>query len=164
MLIIDERVQNILREAEDKIRDIAKDDSISVLVFSKKIELKLSFDDIVDIVCDVTGQLKRDVIKPSRKRELVTARQLIVYFSFHYCSLSKSEIARNLDQDHTTALSSLKKVNDLLASGDRILCAYVNELNGIIQGLKLNQHDRPPTTRTSDGNSIANQGSAEHLL
>lgn len=156
MLIIDARVQNVLRECEDKIREIAKDDSLSVLVFSKKVELKISFDDIIDIVCGVTGELKKDVMKVSRKRELVIARHLIIYFSFHYCSISKSEIARKLDQDHTTVLSALKKVDDLLTGGDRIMSGFVNELNIIIQSL-TNGNDRSSTTRTPDGDDRAGQ-------
>lgn len=145
MLIIDARVQSIIRECEDRIKEVTKNESISVLLFSKKIELKLSFDDIVDFVSGVTGETKRDIMKVSRKRELVIARHLIIYFSYHFCSLSKSEIARRLDQDHTTILSAIKKVDDLLIIHDPLLCKYVNEMNNIIQSLTIG-NDRPPTT------------------
>lgn len=163
MLVIDARVQNILRECEVKIREVTQNDSLSVLVFSKKIELKLSFDDIVEFVCDVTGERERDVMKKCRKKELVTARHLIIYYSFHYCSISKTEISRKLNQDHTTILNAIKVVDGLLQSGDRIMCNYVNELNNIINTL-IKGNDRPSTTRTPDGNGGASEGCTAGLL
>lgn len=149
MLVIDVRVQNIIRECEDRIRAATNDNSISVVLFSKKIALSLSFDDVVDFVCAVTGEKAKDITKVSRKKEIVTARQLVIYFSFQYCSLSKSEIARRLNQDHTTILKSLKTVDDLLQTGDQLICNYVNEVNNIIQSL-TKSNDRPATTRTPD--------------
>lgn len=139
MLVIDERIRSVLQECEDKIKEITKNDSLSVLVFSKKIELKLSFDDVVEFVCNVTGERERDVMKKNRKKELVTARHLIIYYSFNYCSISKTEISRRLNQDHTTILSAIKKVDNFLESGDRIMCNYVNEINNIINTIITKQ-------------------------
>jgi chromosomal replication initiation ATPase DnaA len=163
MFIIDARVQSVLRECEDKIKEITQDNSISILVFSKKIELKLSFEDIVEFICGITGESKKDVMKVSRKRELVVARHLIIYFSHHYCTISKSEIARRLEQDHTTILSAIKKVDDLLAAGDHTVCGYVNDINQIIQSL-IEGNDRSTTTRTPDGDGGASEECAEGVL
>jgi len=143
--MLDTRVKEILQECESRIKKVTNDDSISIMIFSKRKQPKLSFDDIIEFVCKVTGESKLDVMKVSRKRELVTNRQLIIYFSYNYCRLSKSEIGRRLDQDHTTIMAALKKVNNFLKNGDEIICTYVTEVNNIIYSLTIN-HDRPPTT------------------
>lgn len=139
MLLIDERIRSVLQECEGKIKEITKNDSLSVLVFSKKLELKLSFDDVIELVCGVTGESGQGVMQKCQKKELVTTRRLIMYYSFHYCRISKAEIARRFKQNHTTILTGIRNVDDMIETGDQLICNYVNEINNIINTIITKQ-------------------------
>lgn len=56
---------------------------------------------------------KKDIESPSRKKEIVSARNLIVYFLRDYGDMSFMDIGRLLgNRDHTTIIHSYKKIKD----------------------------------------------------
>lgn len=161
MEVTDEKVKNLILECQEKVREMTQNNAVVLVSFVQKAEHKFEYDEIAKIVCSVTGVPLMLAMKRNNKREFVLTRHLIAYYGKSHCNMNSVQLADKLKKDHTTILSSFKKVNNWLEIGDPLVCEAVFQINSIIQ--KLN-HDRPSTTRTPNGDSNSNQGSAEHLL
>lgn len=75
---------------------------------------KLDIDYITDVVCDKTGIKKDVVFMRTRKREIVTARQLIQHFAFEKKVSTLETIGHQTgNYDHATVIHSHKTVNNL---------------------------------------------------
>jgi len=99
------------------MQEVIKVDLISrnietVLVSKIKIILNTKF--LSSRLCDLFGINYLTLIKKSRKRELVQARQIIASFCYAMAKESLITISRHLDQDHATVLHSKKTVINLI--------------------------------------------------
>jgi chromosomal replication initiation ATPase DnaA len=151
MLVTDEIVQEIIRECESKVREITSNNAVVLVCYVRSIDFKLDYDKMSEMVCLVTGVPYKVAIKNRRFRQHVLTRHLIAYYGKQICKLNSVRLAERLNKDHTTILSSFKKVNNWLTTGDQLVCDTVAQINLIIE--KLNQDDRPATTRTTDGSN-----------
>jgi len=76
----------------------------------------LTVDEIVEIVSKHYGVEPRAVNGKSRKREVVMARQLAMYFAQKYTHMPASRIGKLIGQrDHSTVLHSIAKIDDRLS-------------------------------------------------
>lgn len=75
----------------------------------------ISIDKIENIVCTHLNIKKSEIHSKSRKRPVVQARQIAMYFSKKMTDLSLSAIGRSLgNKDHTTVLHACKTIESLL--------------------------------------------------
>ena len=94
---------------------------------------ELTIEKIQDAVCEYFN-ISRDTLQsPSRKRQIVQARQIAMYLCRTYissCSLSTigAEIG---GKDHATVLHACNQVSDLIAT-DRTVKQYVTDLEKMI--------------------------------
>lgn len=89
---------------------------------------ELTVERIQEIVCRYFN-IAPDVLQSkTRKREIVQARQLTMYFCKNYTNASLTTIGRQIGRkDHTTVLYACRAVADLMAT-DRIFRGQVEEL------------------------------------
>lgn len=96
--------------------------------FVKNTNRELSIDYIQKVVCDYFD-MPIDLMKSrTRKREVVQARQLAMYFSKQLTKMSLASIGAQCgNKDHATVLHACRTVNNLIET-DKRFKSYVDEL------------------------------------
>ena len=83
--------------------------------FSHNMSKEVSIANIQQIVSDFFNISIDHIIGKTRKRNIVIARQLGMYFAKKMTELSLKEIGRHFgNRDHTTVMHSIKTINDLI--------------------------------------------------
>lgn len=91
---------------------------------------KMKPKEITDLVCAETGIPLSLVKKKSRKKAVVTTRQLIAYYGTMLTGLSLKEVGKIIGgKDHTTVIHSTKRVKELLDTNDLYICDVVCKIN-----------------------------------
>ena len=93
----------------------------------------ITIDKVQDTVCEYFNLSRSDIQSPSRKRQIVQARQIAMYLCRNYisnCSLSTigAEIG---GKDHATVLHACSTVADLMST-DKTFKQYVTDLQKMI--------------------------------
>ena len=104
-----------------------------VIEQSIKFEVKkITVQKIQEVVCDYFN-IKRDLIQSkSRKREIVQARQVAMYFTKAYTELSLAQIGSHIGKrNHATVLHSCNTVKDLI-DVDKTFRSNVEEIERIL--------------------------------
>lgn len=90
---------------------------------------KITIEDITDIVCDYFNMPVDYIRSKTRKREVVQARQIAMFFSKSLTKLSLTSIGSQIGQkDHATVLHACKTVNNLIDT-DKQFRNEINEIN-----------------------------------
>lgn len=90
---------------------------------------EISIDYIQRLVCDYFKIPIDQVQSKTRKRDVVQARQLAMYFAKKYTKASLSSIGSQIgNRDHATVLHACKTVANL-SETDRVFRGYVEDLN-----------------------------------
>lgn len=85
-----------------------------------EISADISAEDIINRVADLTNIRTEEIVGPSRRKEIVEARQISVYLCRELLGLSLSTIGMHFGgRDHTTALHACNKVKRSLKSDKR---------------------------------------------
>lgn len=82
--------------------------------FVNHINKEITVENIQKLVAEYFGIQVEDLRKKSRKREVVVARQLSMYFAKEFTSESLKNIGEYFDKDHSTVLYSHKAVRDMI--------------------------------------------------
>ena len=69
---------------------------------------------IEEQVSKVTGVSVEDIYLDTRKRHIVQARMLCMYFIYYYLRRSECVVGKRYDRDHSTVCHAKKTVNNLL--------------------------------------------------
>ena len=97
--------------------------------FVKNTTREISIDFIQKIVCDYFGLPLELINSKTRKREIVQARQLAMYFAKKHTKSSLATIGLHCgNKDHATVLHACRTVNNLIET-DKQFRAYVEELD-----------------------------------
>jgi chromosomal replication initiator protein len=97
--------------------------------FIKNTSREISIDFIQKIVCDYFGLPLESIGSKTRKREIVQARQLAMYFSKKLTKASLATIGLHCgNKDHATVLHACRTVNNLMDT-DKQFRNYVEELD-----------------------------------
>jgi chromosomal replication initiator protein len=97
--------------------------------FIKNTSREISIDYIQKIVCDYFGLPLESIGSKTRKREIVQARQLAMYFSKKLTKASLATIGLHCgNKDHATVLHACRTVNNLMDT-DKQFRNYVEELD-----------------------------------
>jgi chromosomal replication initiator protein len=96
--------------------------------FVKNNAREISIDYIQKVVCDYFDLPLEQMKSKSRKREVVQARQLAMFFSKMYTKASLASIGNQCGgKDHATVLHACKTINNLIET-DKKFKGYVDEL------------------------------------
>lgn len=75
----------------------------------------VTFDSIMQIVCEKYGVTEELIKSRTRRREIVQPRQLIIYFASKYIHMPTSRIGRKIGgRDHSTVIHSISQVEQRL--------------------------------------------------
>lgn len=97
--------------------------------FVKNIRKEISIDYIQKVVSDYFKLDIETLCSKSRKRNIVQARQLAMFFAKKYTKASLANIGSQIgDRDHATVLHACKTVDNLLET-DKQFRAYFEEIN-----------------------------------
>lgn len=97
--------------------------------FVKNTSREISIDYIQKIVCDYFGLPLEAINSKTRKREIVQARQLAMYFAKKLTKASLATIGLHCgNKDHATVLHACRTVNNLIET-DKQFRVYVEELD-----------------------------------
>ena len=97
--------------------------------FIKNSTKEISIDYIQKVVCDYFNLPLEVINSKTRKREIVQARQLAMYFSKKHTKNSLSTIGLHCgNKDHATVLHAVKTVNNLIDT-DKQFRVYVDEID-----------------------------------
>lgn len=97
--------------------------------FVKNTAREISIDYIQKIVCDYFGLPLETINSRTRKRDVVQARQLAMYFSKKHTKSSLANIGLHCgNKDHATVLHACRTVNNLLET-DKRFRTYVEEID-----------------------------------
>lgn len=84
-------------------------------------------------VCIYTGIDSATIHSSYRKREVVFARHLIMYFCRKKTNLTLYEIGQHFGYDHTTTLHGCRKIAGFLDIKDFVTCKAVEEIEMLIR-------------------------------
>lgn len=94
-------------------------------------EITISY--IISAVCEEMGTSQADFFTTTRKRNVVQARQLSMYFAKKYTKASLIVIGEQCGgKDHATVIHSLKTVTNLLDT-DKQFCAIADKIEQTLQ-------------------------------
>jgi chromosomal replication initiation ATPase DnaA len=100
----------------------------------KEAEVKLtvySYDRLLDILKEY---FQVDITKATRKRNVVDARHISYFMLRKYTSLALTQIGDMIGvRDHTTVIHGVRKIRDLISSGDNDIILHVNKLSELIE-------------------------------
>lgn len=107
---------SLLAQATLNKKEITREVAMSIVdKLVKKTQKELSVDYIQQIVCDYFGLAVDSLQSKTRKREIVQARQVAMYFSKSLTNSSLSAIGSKIGKkDHATVLHACKTVNNLI--------------------------------------------------
>jgi chromosomal replication initiator protein len=130
------KVKKIVERCEKNIKKVTQSDAIVILVFCKP-DLLIEYEQVVQIVCNVTGIPAEKAFYDTREGEIVLTRQLIAFYAKTICGISYKRIGQLFGKkDHTTAMSNVNKIKSLLATGDKYVWLIVNKINAQLEQLK----------------------------
>ena len=96
--------------------------------FVKNTAREVSIDYIQKVVCDYFDIPVEIMKSKTRKREIVQARQLAMYFSKQLTKSSLAHIGKHCgNKDHATVLHACKTVNNL-ADTDKRFKGYISDI------------------------------------
>ena len=86
-------------------------------------QLKVNYDQLGNIVCDIFGVTLGELLSKARQRELVDARKAFFYFALQIRDRQKRQdslvsIGKMLGKDHSTVIHSVKQANSLIETDD----------------------------------------------
>lgn len=74
---------------------------------------KITFDRIVDVVCQECGASKDAIMSNKRNADIVYPRHIIMFLAYDMLGITYQQIANNLHRsDHTTIISGCKKISE----------------------------------------------------
>ena len=147
----DEVVDFIAKNVTNSIREI-EGSIISLLGHSSHLQNELSVDLASEVIQRIVSKQKKEITveyiqsvvsdyynievddlhSKSRKREIVQARQIAMYFSKHYTKLSLSAIGAKIgNKDHATVLHASRTVNNLMET-DKKFRANIAEIKRLL--------------------------------
>lgn len=103
--------RSIVFENADITIDLAKNVISKIVRTCKKV---VTIEHIIDAVCGFYHVKTQDIITPSRKQNIVQARQITMFLTQKHTSMSSSQIGNRVRRDHSTVLHSCNMVENRL--------------------------------------------------
>lgn len=135
MLITHPKVKRIVAQSEKRIKKLTGNESVLLMVI-KEPTVKVTFEQVEQVVCEVCAVPISLVYTKTRKKEVVTARHLISYYAKICCGMTLVAIGERIGgKDHTTVINSIRVVIGLAQSGDEIIVSNLNKITAGIEGM-----------------------------
>lgn len=129
-----EGVINLIKcHTELKGKDLSINDIKGLIKNNAKPKKTTSIKDVINTVCTFFGITESDIIKKSRKKELVRPRQIIMYLLREDFDISYPSIGEKLGgRDHTTVMHSCEKIKKEVLV-DNNLASDLNQIRSMMK-------------------------------
>jgi chromosomal replication initiation ATPase DnaA len=124
-----DRVDSLTREYASHIKAVL---GIPILVKFSITSSEIEPDLLKDLVCEHYGVRWITVRTQTRKRDVVTARQVFCYLCRILTSLDDEDIAELVSKDRTTSIHSFNAIKHHLSAKDEYVTNGVNSILGIV--------------------------------
>ena len=133
MIVKDEKVKRVLEQCRRKIVKMTGK-QVSLVMLGYEESDRLTLEQISNAVC-CSLDVPFDRVKGKcRKRELVTARYLIFFYSRRYTRLSHNTIAESLGyKDHSSGINAVKRLTGLLKAKDELIMESIGTINQLLK-------------------------------
>lgn len=126
------KVKKIIAQCERRVKKLTGNSAVLMMFYKKQNDL-IPFETVAQAVCVAAGKTYNEVIKRGRKQEIVKARQFICFYANHYSNATHVFIAHELGyKDHTSSISSSRKIKDLIETGDPLVIKMVSQINKLL--------------------------------
>jgi chromosomal replication initiation ATPase DnaA len=137
MTLTNPEVRKIILDAQLKVRNLTGDKTV-VLIPQSNSSLLIQYEHLCELVCSVTGVDYKDAVRKTRSTLQRRTRRLITYFAYQHCRMTYKHIGELLGgRHHTTMISSVAVIQDLIHTNDSMVCEYVNEINSKINAVLM---------------------------
>jgi len=118
---------------QERSSPIEKEEAMSYLNFLiKKVEARqLQPDEVIKLTAQDFGLKKEDLLNKSQLREFTLARHIAMYLLRHNLNLTYKSIAKLFQRDHSTVMSSIKKVSRGLTQNEAQIRTSIDNLQKI---------------------------------
>jgi chromosomal replication initiator protein len=115
---------------QERRSPIEKEEAMSYLNFLiKKVEARqLQPDEVIKLTAQDFGLKKEDLLNKSQLREFTLARHIAMYLLRHNLNLTYKSIAQLFERDHSTVMSSIKKVSRGLTQNEAQIRTSIDNL------------------------------------
>ena len=96
-------------------------------LMSEQRSTTLTPEKIVETLAKLAEKSPTDILGKSRQKEIALPRQIAMYLIRKKLNLSYTKIATIFSRDHTTALSSIQKIEDALATNDTTVSSIIKK-------------------------------------
>src|SRR5690606_38179775 len=123
-------VSSMIAQSSFNRKDVTMDLAKKVVEkFVKQVHKEVSIDQIQEVIAQYFDMDVDTLQSKSRKRNIVQARQLAMFFAKKYAKASLASIGSQIgDRDHATVLHACKTIDNLLET-DKQFKAYFNDIN-----------------------------------
>lgn len=91
---------------------------------------------LLDILSEVTGVSKDDILSRSRNTHKVVARQLYSYFARTSLNMTLKDIGAQFGNHHSTIIHSIKLVKNMITVNDPQYISHINTISKIIKDIQ----------------------------
>ena len=88
---------------------------------------KVSIDVIMNKICKKFNIEEKILKAKTRNREIIIPRQLFCYFANKRTNCTLIEIGNRISKDHSTVISSINRINNMLQTKDQLYTSYINQ-------------------------------------
>lgn len=125
------KVKKIIAQCERRVKKLTGNAAVLLMFHNPK--KAIPFEAIVEAVCNVSDITNEEVLKRCRKREIVTARQLICFYAKRYSRMSHKKISERLGYlDHTTSVNGIKVIKNLIDTNNEDVTDAVTQINELL--------------------------------
>lgn len=109
-ILLYKKTFSLLMVSDEKVKEI-----LDTRFFSNR-NIDFSAEKIIDSVCEMYTQSKKDILSKSRKSEFIIPRHICMYLLFEVCDMNKTLIGRMFQTKHTTIINAINKVNEMMSN------------------------------------------------
>ena len=88
--------------------------------------------DILEVIEQITEVKKSDILSNKRFKKIVYARHLYCHFAKEKTNATLMQIGNSINRHHSTVISSLKLISDMIYIDDELTKDYLNKINTTI--------------------------------
>lgn len=88
----------------------------------------LTYNELFTEICTIFNVTEKEILKKTRKEEVKLVRQYYAYIGMKYYRFPCTSIAKRLNQDHTTCLSSRNRIQKFIDCNDMFTLTKMIEI------------------------------------
>lgn len=133
-------VKLMINRWQNRLRTITGDESINLSAISLN-EKGVELDDLINIICKLTGFTLAELKRKDRHRPKVIARQLIFFYAYKLRLSTLEAIGEKIGgRDHTTVIHARETIENLIAAKDPTIHCLIHLIES-----EIKNHETQPS-------------------